>query len=90
MRVELKSCDNNVLPAIEDIPSGKLVEYRSNDLNDNSFGIVLKDPDGENPVIFDLENDEYYNDIENYMVVKVFSYSKYKLVVDDTEGLEYV
>ena len=45
----------------ENIKSGTLVKF-----NECYYGIYLTDIDGENPILYDLEEDQYYKDIELY------------------------
>lgn len=44
---------------VEEIKSGSLVRF-----DGKYYGIYLTDTDGENPIIYDLEDDVYYIDID--------------------------
>lgn len=61
------------------IKSGTLVKF-----NDKGFpsyyGIYLTDIDGENPILYDLEEDQYYKDADSYDIEPVIG--DVKLVVE--------
>ena len=44
------------------------------------YGIYLTDIDGENPIIYDLEEDQYYKDVDSYDIEPVIG--DVKLVVE--------
>lgn len=51
---------------VEEIKSGSLVKF-----DGKYYGIYLTDIDGENPILYDLEEDTYYTDIDMYNVQAV-------------------
>ena len=62
------------------IKSGTLVKYNNKGLVPCSYGIYLTDIDGENPIIYDLEEDQYYKDVDSYDIEPVIG--DVKLVVE--------
>ena len=48
----------------EKIKSGTLVKFNDKGLVPCYYGIYLTDRDEENPILYDLEEDQYYKDIE--------------------------
>ena len=50
----------------EKIKSGTLVKFNDKGLVPCYYGIYLTDIDGENPILYDLGEDQYYKDIELY------------------------
>ena len=48
----------------ENIKSGTLVKFNDKGLVPCYYGIYLTDRYGENPILYDLEEDQYYKDIE--------------------------
>lgn len=61
MQLEFRSDNDN-------IKSGTLVKFV--DLP-TCFGIYLTDLDGKNPIIYDLDDDMYYTDIDRYEIEPV-------------------
>lgn len=65
---------------IEDIKSGTLVKYRVNEINtqDVYYGIVLKDIDCYNAIIYDIYDGFYYNDFNDtdYTIVEILDNAK--------------
>lgn len=59
----------------EEIKSGSLVR-----LDGEYYGIYLTDMNGENPIIYDLEDDQYYTDVELYNIEPVIG--DVKLIVE--------
>ena len=51
---------------IKNIKSGTLVKFNDKGLSLCYYGIYLTDIDGENPILYDLEEVQYYKDIELY------------------------
>lgn len=51
---------------VEEIKSGSLVKF-----DDKYYGIYLTDMDGENPVLYDLEEDVYYTDVDMHDIQAV-------------------
>lgn len=82
MKVEFVD-DENALKksAIEDVPSGTLVQY-GNKVESYGYGIVLKDIDNDNPIIYDLQDNCYCDDYENYYVWREFDMNSVKFVVE--------
>ena len=50
----------------EKIKSGTLVKFNDKGLSLCYYGIYLTDIDEENPILYDLEEAQYYKDIELY------------------------
>ena len=65
---------------IKNIKSGTLVKYNDKGLVPCYYGIYLTDIDEENPILYDLEEDQYYKDIELYDIEVVNG--NVKLVVE--------
>lgn len=65
---------------IEDIKSGTLVKYRVNEIStqDVYYGIVLKDMDCYNAIIYDIYDGIYYNDFNDtdYTIVEILDNAK--------------
>jgi hypothetical protein len=64
----------------EKIESGTLVKYNNKGLIPCYYGIYLTDIDGENPILYDLEEDQYYKDVDSYNIEPVIG--NVKLVVE--------
>lgn len=64
----------------EKIKSGTLVKYNNKGLMPCYYGIYLTDIDGENPILYDLEEDQYYKDVKSYDIEPVIG--NVKLVVE--------
>ena len=64
----------------EKIKSGTLVKFNDKGLAPCYYGIYLTDIDEENPILYDLEEDQYYKDIELYDIEVVNG--NVKLVVE--------
>ena len=64
----------------ENIKSGMLVKFNDKGLVPCYYGIYLTDIDEENPILYDLEEDQYYKDIELYDIEVVNG--NVKLVVE--------
>lgn len=64
----------------EKIKSGTLVKYNNKGLVPCYYGIYLTDIDGENPILYDLEEDQYYKDVNSYGIEPVIG--DVKLVVE--------
>lgn len=75
MQLEFRTADK--------IKSGTLVEFAYGlDSTMFYYGIYLTDMDGKNPVIYDLEDDVYYSDIERYKIRIVPVDKNIKLVIE--------
>ena len=64
----------------ENIKSGTPVKFNDTGLVQCYYGIYLTDIDEENPILYDLEEDQYYKDIELYDIEVVNG--NVKLVVE--------
>ena len=64
----------------ENIKSGTLVKFNDKGFQPCYYGIYLTDIDEENPILYDLEEDQYYKDIELYDIEVVNG--NVKLVVE--------
>lgn len=64
----------------ENIKSGTLVKFDDKGLVPCYYGIYLTNIDEENPILYDLEEDKYYTDIELYDIEPVIG--DVKLVVE--------
>ena len=65
---------------IKNIKSGTLVKYNDKGLSPCYYGIYLTDIDGENPILYDLEENQYYKDVDSYDIEPVIG--DVKLVVE--------
>ena len=79
MKVEFVNGDE--LKKVEDVESGTLVQY-GNDTEIYGYGIVLKDIDCDNPIIYDLEDNCYYKDYEEYYIWREFDMDNVKFVIE--------
>ena len=79
--MKIEFINNNELKKVEDVESGTLVQY-GDDTEIYGYGIVLKDMDNDNPIIYDLEDDCYYADYENYYVWREFDMNSVKFVIE--------
>ena len=66
---------------VEEIESGTVVQYGS-DTEIYGYGIVLKDIDCDNPIIYDLENNCHYDDYKNYYIWREFDMDNVKFVIE--------
>ena len=64
----------------EKIKSGTLVKFNDKGLSPCYYGIYLTDIDGENPILYDLEENQYYKDVDSYDIELVIG--DVKLVVE--------
>ena len=64
----------------ETTKSGTLAPFNDKGLVPCYYGIYLTDIDEENPILYDLEEDQYYKDIELYDIEVVNG--NVKLVVE--------
>ena len=64
----------------ENIKSGTLVKFNDKGFPPCYYGIYLTDIDEENPILYDLGEDQYYKDIELYDIEVVNG--NVKLVVE--------
>ena len=64
----------------ENIKSGTLVKFNDKGLSPCYYGIYLTDIDGENPILYDLEENQYYKDVDSYDIEPVIG--DVKLVVE--------
>ena len=60
--------------------SGTLVKFNDKGLLPYYDGIYLTDIDGENPILYDLEENQYYKDVDSYDIEPVIG--DVKLVVE--------
>lgn len=81
MRVEYKNGEELEVKNIKEVESGTLVLYGSKS-SVYGKGIVLKDSDNCNTIVFDLEDNCYYEDGENYYVWQIFDSNNVKIVVE--------
>ena len=65
---------------IKNIKSGTLVKFNDKGLVPCYYGIYLTDIDGENPILYDLEENQYYKDVDSYDIEPVIG--DVKLVVE--------
>ena len=54
---------------INDIESGTLIAYTIDNLPKTYYGIIIKDIDNNNPILYDIKDGAYYDDTfkEDYM-----------------------
>ena len=64
----------------EKIKSGTLVKFNGKGLSLCYYGIYLTDINGENPILYDLEEDRYYKDIKLFDIEPVTG--SVKLIVE--------
>lgn len=64
----------------EKIKSGTLVKFSDKGLLPRYYAIYLTDIDEKNPILYDLEEDKYYKNIESYDIEPVIG--DVKLVVE--------
>ena len=50
----------------ENIKSGTLVKFNDKGFPLRYYGIYLTDIDEENPILYDLEENRYYKDVDSY------------------------
>ena len=79
--MKIEFVNNNELKKVEDVESGTLVQY-GDDTEIYGYGIVLKDTDNDNPIIYDLEDNCYYKDYEEYYVWREFDMDNVRLVIE--------
>ena len=65
---------------IKNIKSGTLVKFNDKGLVPCYYGIYLTDIDEENPILYDLEENQYYKDVDSYDIESVVG--DVKLVVE--------
>ena len=65
---------------IKNIKSGTLVKFNDKGLVPCYYGIYLTDIEGENPILYDLEENQYYKDVDSYDIEPVIG--DVKLVVE--------
>ena len=64
----------------EKIKSGTLVKFNDKGLVPCYYGIYLTDIDEENPILYDLEENQHYKDVDSYDIESVIG--DVKLVVE--------
>ena len=64
----------------EKIKSGTLVKFNDKGFPLHYYGIYLTDIDEENPILYDLEENQYYKDVDSYDIEPVIG--DVKLVVE--------
>ena len=64
----------------EKIKSGTLVKFNDKGLSLCYYGIYLTDIDGENPILYDLEENQYYKDVDSYDIEPVIG--DVKLIIE--------
>lgn len=64
----------------EKIKSGTLVRFNDKGLPPRYYAIYLTDIDEKNPILYDLEEDQYYKDVELYDIEPVIG--DVKLVIE--------
>ena len=64
----------------ENIKSGMLVKFNDKGFPLRYYGIYLTDMDKENPILYDLEENQYYKDVDSYDIESVIG--DVKLVVE--------
>lgn len=67
MKIEVKENKLN----IDEIESGTLVKFSDKGCYLSSYGILVKDVDSQNPILYDIESDKYYTDVEMYDIVVI-------------------
>ena len=65
----------------DNIESGTLVKFSDKGCYFSSYGILVKDVDDQNPILYDIESDKYYTDVEMYDITVVQN-RKVKLVIE--------
>ena len=64
----------------EKIKSGTLVKFNDKGLSLCYYGIYLTDIDGKNPILYDLEENQYYKDVDSYDIESVIG--DVKLIIE--------
>ena len=64
----------------ENIKSGTLVKFNDKGFSPCYYEIYLTDIDEKNPILYDLEEDHYYKDVDMYDIESVIGAAK--LVVE--------
>ena len=64
----------------EKIKSGTLVRFNDKGLSPHYYAIYLTDIDEKNPILYDLQEDQYYKDVDSYDIEPVIG--DVKLVVE--------
>ena len=77
MKIEIKEDKLN----IDKIKSGTLVKFNEIGFTPVYYAILLKNIDGEKPLLFDLEYNQYYDDIDNYDI-EIVDNKNVKFVVE--------
>lgn len=75
MKVEFNTKTENI-----NIKSGILVRFDDKGLPPRYYAIYLTDIDEKNPILYDLEDNQYYKDVELYDIEPVIG--DVKLVVE--------
>lgn len=65
---------------LADYESGTVVRYGTK-TNDYGIGVILKQPDDIETIIYDIKDNAYYSDHKKYVVRKVYKGAKF--VVDE-------
>lgn len=74
--MKIKEVKNECLNLkVDTVDSGTVVEYGDELLNPYGYGIVMNDCDKEDCVIFDIADNIYYSDIDNYRILRIFENS---------------
>ena len=79
--MEVEFVNDNELKKVEDVESGTLVRF-GDDTRTYGYGIVLKDMDDDAPIIYDLQDNCYYKDYEEYYIWREFDMDNVKLVIE--------
>lgn len=83
MAIELvMKSEQNQYGKLEDYESGTVVEYGTQHTS-YGIGVILKQPDDIETIIYDVKDNTYYNDHEKYVVRKVYKGAKF--VVDEED-----
>lgn len=77
MKIEFKENKLN----IDEIESGTLVKFNGIGLTPVYYAILLKDINGENPILFDLEDNQYYKDVGSYDI-EIVNNKNVKFVIE--------
>lgn len=64
----------------EKIKSGTLVKFNDKGLSPCYYGIYLTDINKENPILYDLKENQYYKDVDSYDIEPVIG--DVKLIVE--------
>ena len=67
---------------INDIESGTLIAYKIDSLPKTYYGIIIKDIDNNNPVLYDIKDGVYYDDMFKEDYIEIVDVLDAKIVIE--------